>query len=463
MIGMELRTPTGARAKRLSTRASARFKDALTRCQCDAGDARADAVAPVVHGRRGRGPGLWPCGRIEIRKEFPRVRQMALSARFWRPLAVSLAAAVLVAGLGVSGCGSERKKSSVSGSMAAPIVAATVNGKPIYIADVESEAVAKGIIREGEDFEPNSDVFYQVLEDLIESRLLAMEAERRELDRNADVRHRLERARDLILSSALSEQIRETAIDEAEVEKMYREQVRLLRGKREVHLRHAVFATKDAALAAKRRLDAGQSTFEEVAYDLSTDRRTGPEGGDMGFQKPEDLPDGLRQAVQTAQPNEITGPIQTGATWQLFRIEERREADVQSLDSMRPRIEQWLMFEELRRVVDKLKVQARIERVIEEDRGVAVSEEGGEPRPRRRAAPREGMVPIGPGAIAGATGGTPSPAAAPVLGGPEPPAGETPASEPPRRRPAAPPATAPATTPAVAPPIEAPAPAAPSP
>jgi peptidyl-prolyl cis-trans isomerase C len=331
---------------------------------------------------------------------------MGLTLRYWRPVAICLAVIgfIAVAGLSACGDGTRTTRPGDGGSAADPIVAATVNGKPIYISDVEAEATVRGIIREGEELDTGADEFFQVLEDMIETRLFAMEAEKRQIDRNADVRHRLERARELILAGALNDQIRDTALDESAVERMYREQVRLLRNGREVHIRQIVLGGKEAAVAAKRRLDAGEA-FEALAYELSLDRSTATEGGDMGFQLPEGLPDGLREAAGGTPVGQIAGPIQTTQGWHIIKIEERREEAPPSIESLRPRIEQWLMFEETRRIVEKLKSQSRIERFLEEGR---VAEGQGGSAPAATARPdgrrREGQAPMGPGGVAAAAG-----------------------------------------------------------
>lgn len=362
--------------------------------------------------------------------------KMGPITRDWRPLAAASGVIAAVA-FALVACGDLTRpgRDGDRAASAAPIVAATVNGKPIYISDVEAEATVRGLIREGEEFDTTSDEFYQILEDLIETRLFAMEAETRQLDRNADVRHRLERARELILAGALNDQLRDTALDEAAVEKMYRDQVRLLRsGRGEVHLRHALFATKESAQAAKRRLDAGQSTFAEMAYDLSIDRVSGAEGGDLGFVVPESMADGMREAALQTPVGQVAGPFQTNAGWHLLKIEERREEAPPSIESLRPKIEQWLMFEEQRRLVEKLKSQARIERIIEENGGVAAGRDNAAPaeaRPARTEPRRRDAAPMGPGGIAG-----PSAAVAPPAS-PEP---APPVAAAPKRRPAPPPA-----------------------
>jgi peptidyl-prolyl cis-trans isomerase C len=311
------------------------------------------------------------------------------------------------AALALGGCDGGRGKAQPS--ITDPIVAATVDGKPIYVSDVDSLAVVRGFIREGQELDPNSDAFFQLLEDLIETRLFAAEAEARQLDRNADVRHRLERSRELILAEALNEQLRETAIDESAIEKMYRDQIRILRNSREVHARRIVLPTRDSATAVARRLESGE-TFEALAYELSIDRATAAEGGDMGFVIPEQMPESLRVAISETPVGRIAGPLQTDLGWTLVRVEERREEAPPSIAILRPQIEEWLLFQEQRRLVDRLKSDARIERLVEERRGFDPNGDltaPGDDSSSSERRPTDPAVPLGPSAVAGAAAPAP--------------------------------------------------------
>ncbi len=294
----------------------------------------------------------------------PPARPAAWLARPW------LVAGALAALLLVSACG--RDSQGPASPLTDPVVAATVNGKPILIDDVLAEAVARGAAKEGEDLDPDSALFQQILEDLIETRLFAVEAEARGLDKDPEVRHRLEIARERILANVLNENIADTALKNSAIERMYREQVRLLKQGREVRARHILFDSREAALAAKRRLDQGE-LFERLAYDLSKDRATAPDGGDIGYFLPEAMPDGFREAAQNTPVGAVSAPVRTEQGWHLVKIEERREAAPPSLESLRPKIVQWLMFEEQRRVVEKLKDSARIARISDSPEGGAAT------------------------------------------------------------------------------------------
>jgi peptidyl-prolyl cis-trans isomerase C len=158
----------------------------------------------------------------------------------------------------------------------------------------------------------------------------------------------------------------------------------------------------------------------------------------------------LRAAVAAGTPvGQVAGTFQTGDGWHLLKVEERREEAPPSIESLRPKIEQWLMFEEQRRLVEKLKSQARIERIIEESGGVSAGVAGSSQDSARPVRPDQrkrdnGLAPMGPGGIAGAAGQgvaptVEAPAKAPVTA--------PGAAPPPRKRVTPPPAATPAEEP----------------
>jgi peptidyl-prolyl cis-trans isomerase C len=340
-----------------------------------------------------------------------------------------------------------------------PVVAATVNGKPIYVDDVTVEATVRGLIKVGDELPPSSDVFYQVLQDLIETRLMANEAEARGLDKQPDVKHRLDVARERILANVLHENMRESVLNEKKIKDYYRDQMRIRGDGMTVRARHILLKTRESAAAAKVRLDRGEP-FETVAYDSSIDRTTGGEGGDLGPRDPQSFPEPLQDAIKSAPIGQISGPIQTEAGWHLIRVDERKTADPPSLESMRRQLEANLLWPEQRRTVERLKSQARIELFIDEaspvpPRGAMTPPADSEP-PRTDAMPPPADAPAVPMGPAGAAGGgvdpnrpgaaadiapAPGAAAKPQPGKPLPPAAQ--AQPRPRPTPAPPPAAEP--------------------
>lgn len=327
--------------------------------------------------------------------------------------------------LALSGCGLGRDPGADGDGIRDPIVAATVNGRPIYIEDVRAHAVARGWLRETEDLDANSDAFYIALEELIQVRLFAMEAEARGLDRRSDIRRQIENARERVLANAIYDEIDQRATNPEAIERLYRENASRLGEGDEIHLRHIQFDTREAADAAKRRLDQGER-FEALAFELSTERDTAPDGGDLGFRAVNDLTPVMRDAVERTSIGSLIGPIEIGGSWHIFRLEDRRTRGVPSIETLRPRIVDWLRYQEITQLDERLQRDARIERLREpeetvEPGGDVTAPADAEPTPVRPApAPSPDGAPpfpfpMGPGGVTGTPPAQqPAPAAQPA-------------------------------------------------
>jgi peptidyl-prolyl cis-trans isomerase C len=299
------------------------------------------------------------------------------------PLAALL---VIVLSSVAASCGLGRSPEP-QGEITDPVVAASVNGRPIYIEDVRTYAVQRGLLREGEDLDANSDAFYVALEEMIEVRLFANEAENRGIDRDADIRRRLQIARERVLATAIYEELARRASDARAVEKAYRDNAGKLGQGQEFRLRHIQFETRDAALAAKRRLDNGER-FEALAFELSTDRDTAAEGGDLGFRSADNLPEPILQIAENTPSGQIGGPVRSDVGWHLLRVDDRRQRGVPSLETLRPQIVNWLLFQETQQLRERLEADARIERLrTREDGDAGVEAPGGEVTPPEAAPP----------------------------------------------------------------------------
>jgi peptidyl-prolyl cis-trans isomerase C len=289
-------------------------------------------------------------------------------------------------------------------------IAAKVNGRPITNEDVRVFAVRNGLLRDGEELRTDSDVFHVALDELITQRLFAIDAESRGLDRDPDVRRALEAARERILADAVYSEIDRRASNPRTIERLYRENARQLGRVSETQLRHILFPTQEAALAAKRRLDEGER-FEALAFALSLDRTTAGEGGEWGWQDSDSLPDGMREVVDTAQVGDIIGPVQTTAGWHLVHVQDRRQRGAASVAALRERIAQWARWDETNKLREKLEASARIEIAADPPAGIAPgageqeppADGPDQPAPQRRLErPRNAPpFPLGPGAVAG--------------------------------------------------------------
>jgi len=364
-----------------------------------------------------------------------------------RRMALAVGAA---AGLAACGLDAGRTDPDPEG-ITNPVVAATVDGRPIYIDDVRLRATESCGLTPGQDVESDPAVFDCALRLLIEERLFAAEAERRGLDRDPEVRRQLELARERVLSNAIYRDLYEAASEPERVESVFRNSQRDLGGRPQVALSQIVVDSRGAALAALRRLQSGER-FETLAMELSLDRANASSGGYVGEQFIEELPPAFRDLATTLEVGSVGGPIESADGWHLIRVESRGRSDGQSLDSARPRIINVLLQQEVDDLYGRLAQDAVIETVTEQ---VTPQTPDAQEQPAADAPEGGAGAGVGPGALSSGTSvdapppvsTSPPPSASPAAGPPS----VAPTPRPAPRPTPAPPSAAPAPPPSAAP------------
>lgn len=89
-----------------------------------------------------------------------------------------------------------------------------------------------------------------------------------------------------------------------------------------------VCATASDAEAARKRTEGDGEDFATVARNVSLERNTRVSGGYVGCIKSGTLPEPINQLVFTAPPGATLGPFQQSGYWVLYRLEERRNTEL---------------------------------------------------------------------------------------------------------------------------------------
>src|ERR1700760_2684230 len=175
--------------------------------------------------------------------------------------ALALSGAVVLSGT-LAGCG--RNGGTEHAPERGDQAVATVDGQTVWSSDVKREAVAQGLIGEGEPLDVSSDLFRRVLDEVVDQKLRAAEAVKRKLDKDPVAQRRLAAARERILGDMLVESVGADAVNENAIRSLYQEQLKLAKRAEEIHARQIVTATEPEAQAVKKMLASGAS-FEALA------------------------------------------------------------------------------------------------------------------------------------------------------------------------------------------------------
>jgi len=255
---------------------------------------------------------------------------------------------------------------------------AKVQDQTLWASDVKREAVAQGLVGEGEPLDVTSDLFRRVLDEVIDQKLLAREAERRGLDNSALAQRRLEATRERILGDMLVENVVNGAISDQAVQTLYQEQLRLARTSEEIRVRLILSRTKAEADAVIGMLGQGAG-FEAVAQERSIDEATRFSGGDLGYSTADVMPQAYANALRNAAAGSTVGPFQSEGGFAVLRVEDRRRESPPTLDQARPQIVRYLTYEGVRQLLEELRGRARVD--------VLLAPESGAPQEPASAAP----------------------------------------------------------------------------
>ena len=240
------------------------------------------------------------------------------------------------------------------------VTVAKVDGKPLWKSEVAREAVAQGLIGEGETLDVKSELFQRVLDEVVDQKLLAAEAIRRGLDKSPAAQRRLAAARERILGDMVVEGAVNSAVNETAIQALYQEQLNLNRRGDEYRARQIVTPDQASAEAIRKQLASGGS-FDKLAAEHSSDAETKSSGGDLGYFTPDVMPAAYGKVLWGAKPGQVLGPFQSDAGWVLLKVEDRRKQAPPTLDSSRPQIVRFLTYAQVGDLLKALRGKGRVQ------------------------------------------------------------------------------------------------------
>ena len=238
------------------------------------------------------------------------------------------------------------------------ILVAKLNGEDIYLDEV-LRLVEK--LPEEIRQQPLETYFDRLIDDIVDSRLAAAAGNEAGLTNDERVIEQMSIAAQRVLAEAwINSELRKSITDEA-VQQAYDIFVADEQSRHEVRARHILVKEKAEAEAVIAELQGG-ADFAELAKKRSTGP-SGPNGGDLGFFPRGAMVPAFENAAFALEAGSFTQtPVQTQFGWHIILVEEKRIAEAPTIEELAPQLRQNLISQNLGRLLDSLRTNARIER-----------------------------------------------------------------------------------------------------
>ena len=200
-----------------------------------------------------------------------------------------------------------------------------------------------------------------ILNYLIDMRIVAKAAEDRKLGDGDDFKNRLAFARQRLLMESLLTAEGKAAVNDDALHKVYDEASKQIGGEEEVHARHILVETEDEAKQVVDELKKG-ADFAELAKKKSKDPGAS-DGGDLGFFTKEQMVPEFSTAAFALEPGKISDPVKSQFGWHVIKVEEKRARKPPAFDQVKSQLESYVTRKAQADAVTKLRAEAKIERL----------------------------------------------------------------------------------------------------
>lgn len=240
-------------------------------------------------------------------------------------------------------------------------VVAKLNGKPITEADL---VIAEQEI--GQDYGqlPEAQKKMALLEYLVDNQLFAEAAENEKLGSGPEFENRLAYLKRKAMREIYFDKIIKGAVSEADVRKIYDDQVKQIKPEEEVQARHILVETEDKAKELITKIKAGED-FAKLAKENSKDPGSKDNGGDLGFFTRGQMVPEFENAAFSLTKGGVSDPVKTQFGFHILKLEEKRFRPPPAFEAVKERILQSMLLRKASETAQSLRSKAQVEYVDE--------------------------------------------------------------------------------------------------
>jgi peptidyl-prolyl cis-trans isomerase C len=214
---------------------------------------------------------------------------------------------------------------------------------------------------------PFEAVFAPLLEQVIDSKLLAGAGYKAKLNQTPEVKAEVAKAEERAVERLYLRQAVDVRLTKASIDEAYQKFAAAYQPRDEVKAAHILVETEAEAKTIIAELAKG-GDFAKIAKEKSKDPGTAVAGGDLGYFPADAMVEPFAKAAFAMQKGEISKtPVKTEYGWHVIKLEDRRPTPVPTLEEKRPQLEQQLRESLIEGVLQQLRKEAKIEIVHSED------------------------------------------------------------------------------------------------
>ncbi len=194
----------------------------------------------------------------------------------------------------------------------------------------------------------------RILNDLVEQKLLALEARDRGLNRDEEVMRAMERAVDRVLAQAVSQQeVAGLDLSDAALHKYYTVHADEFMTGKKVKARHINTRTRDEAEQALREIGQGRE-FSAVAKERNIDSSK-KQGGDLGWVRRGIMVKPFEEALFSLKAGQTSDIVRTNFGFHIIKVEEIDQGTVRPFDTVKDKIRQEIIDQHMVRLRERIK------------------------------------------------------------------------------------------------------------
>ncbi|MCF4167052.1 peptidylprolyl isomerase [Zavarzinia compransoris] len=225
---------------------------------------------------------------------------------------------------------------------------------------------------------PMETIFGELVQQLVDRKVLALAAADAGLEKDPDFARRLAQVKDQVLEEVYVDKVIDPEVTDAMMKARYDKILADNPPEEEIRARHILVDSEDEAKALKAEVEKG-ADFAALANEHSKDARDGS-GGDLGWFTRERMVPEFAEAAFAAEEGKVAGPVKSQFGWHLILVEGRRKQEPPPFEDVKPQLRQLMVQERTADRIEKLKSGVTVE---------ILNPDGSTPRPTIAPAPAE--------------------------------------------------------------------------